>query len=176
VKSTIFVVALFALQAFGATAISKDGAYELDKRSAVDKKYASGTKLYDAQQMGAKGTWSYADQGGAVGQVTLHDAQGRAVTLPSGAIITDCMIDVVTQPTSGTSTATLSFDSEAAGDLKTATAVTGYTTSSRKACIPVGTAAASIKLTAQRSIKMTIASEAVTAGKVNVWVQYVLSE
>ena len=55
-------------------------------------------------------------------------------------------------------------------------AVDGDTLSGVVAGIPVGTAATAIKLTAERTLSVAIATAALTAGKFIVHVEYVVSE
>lgn len=178
-KSLLFLV-LVAVNAMAAPALTTNGAYELNRRSSVDRKYSSGTKLYDAQQFGVKGTWDYSVSGGAAGGILpLLDHERRKVTLPAGAIIRDCLIDVVTAVSAGAPTsARFSLDSKSVGDLKADSLIIagGYTTTQRIACIPVGTTGTMIKTTSELTVNIRIGSEALTAGKLNVWLQYVLSE
>lgn len=167
---------LVAVPLFGATVISNNGAYQINRSSAVARKYSLGTQAMAAGTLGVKAQYDFAKSGGASGDITLLDHEGLAVKLPNKAIITNCLIDVATQPTSSTSSGSLAFSSSAVGDLKAATFVAGYTTTSRIACIPTGSTGTMIKLSSEATLKVRIGSEALTAGKINVWVQYVLSE
>jgi len=130
--------------------------------------------LVDRQLGSALGKWSFAVQGGAVSTISLLDDDGQVLKLPSGAIITQCFIDVVTAMASGGGTGTIALTSNAAADLKAA--VDADTLSGIVACIPVGTAATSIKLTAERTISVAIATEALTAGKFNLYISYISGE
>ncbi len=65
---------------------------------------------------------------------------------------------------------------QGAGDLKAALASSSYSTSSLITCIPAGTAASAIKMTADRTPTATISVSNFLAGKVNVLIQYELSE
>lgn len=132
-----------------------------------------------AQKRGSiRCSYSFARDGGAVGSISLKDADGNAVVLPAKAIIMQATIDVVLAPTSGGS-ATIALTSGAsAGDLLAATAFGSapWSTIGVKAGIPVGTAATMIKLAADGSVAMVVAVAALTAGKVNVFLDYVLSD
>lgn len=173
----IMLSVIFAQSLQAAPALTANGAYQIDRKDKLNRDNYVGTKLYDAQQFGVKATWSYADQGGAASSdLTLHDAQGNAVTLPTGAIIRDCLIDVVTQPASSTGSATLAFSSKAVADLKAAAAVASYTTTTPIVCLPVGTVGTMIKTSSELTLKVRTGSEALTAGKINLWIEYVLSE
>ncbi len=123
-----------------------------------------------------------ASNAGVSGTVPLRGLGATSLRLPKGALVTDCVIDVIVDLT-GTSSATLSVSTgQTVGDLKTATAVTNYTSGSgRIACVPVGSAATSIKLTADRTPSVGILRQgssplAFTAGKMNVLIEYILSD
>lgn len=120
-----------------------------------------------------KALYSFAIQGGAVGSVNLVDSvTGLAVKLPSGAIITKSWIDVLTTPTSGGS-ATIALTANSAGDILAALAMDSLT--GIYAGVSTGVAANMKKMTAERTLLATIAVAALTAGKFNVFVEYVLS-
>lgn len=159
----------------GASVLSNNGAYELNRSSAVARKYALGTQLQGAGAFGVKAQWDYAKSGGT-GDITLKDPEGNPVKLPNKAIITNCLIDVATQPTSATGSASIAISSKAVADLKAATFPAGYTTTAPLACIPTGTQATMIKMASEATLKIRVGSEALTGGKINVWVQYVISE
>lgn len=127
--------------------------------------------------------YDFAKLGGAVGVVNLRypstaGVPGGAASaiLPKNAVITGCIIDVLTAPTSGSSATIAIGTGQAANDLKTATAYGSY--SGLVACVPVETAASAIKLTADRTPTLTIAGIAapLTAGKINVLIKYMLSD
>lgn len=107
----------------------------------------------------ARARYDFAVEGGAIGQVNLSADQ-----LPNGAVVTDGYIDVITPPTSG-GAATISVDLNAAGDLIAAGAYNAapYSTTGRKSLIPTS-GATSVKTTAARNIKATIAAAALTGG------------
>jgi len=121
-----------------------------------------------------KAVWDFAVQGGAVSTLALLDENGDAALLPDNAIVVQCYVDVITAMASAGGAGTLALDSEGAGDLLGA--VDADTLSGVNAGIPVGSAATMIKLTAQRQVSMTIAVEALTAGKISVFVEFVLSD
>lgn len=173
----LVLIALTTAQVFGAAAItSAAGGYSLNRKDALNRKYHVGTALANGP-FGVKAKWKYSDQGGAAAtDLTLHDSEGLAVTLPDNAIIRDCLIDVVTQPTSSTSSGSLAFSSSATADLKAATVVASLTTTTPIVCLPVGTVGTMIKLSSEATLKVRTGSEALTAGEINVWVEYVLSE
>ena len=118
-------------------------------------------------------------------------AHGTGVFLPLGAVITKAWTDVKTTFTSGTSAATIALKCQTAGDLVAAIAINsgssrwasglGGTLVGTQAldgnaltaiANAAATAAAMIKLTAEREIVATVAVEALTAGKMGIYVEY----
>lgn len=124
----------------------------------------------------AAGEYDFAVDGGAVGTITLRCNGGSSLggVIPAGSVITGGYIEVDTAVTSG-GAATLGVNSEAAGDLLAAgTLVSGapWSSTGRKAIIPVFTAASTVKTTVTRSLTVTVAVAALTAGKFRVVVFY----
>lgn len=134
-----------------------------------------GTQLVDKKTQVLKAQYSYAASGGAVGEVSLLDTDGKPAKLPDNAVIKNCLIDVVTAPSSTSSAATIALGTGlSATDLKAATAIASY--SGLVACVPVGSAATSIKMTDEHTVKATIAAHPLTAGIINVFIEYFVSE
>lgn len=116
--------------------------------------------------------WQYdfAVHGGAVGDILT------GVRIPNGAIIVNAFATVLTAFTSANSTATVAFKANAANDIFTAAAVSGapFSSTGQKLAIPdLATVADYKTMTAERELTMSIAVEAVTAGKANFYVMYV---
>jgi len=130
------------------------------------QKRSLGTKLRQAHNI-AVGTWDYSVSG--------YDSNGDksvGISLPSGAIIKKAYFDVVTQPTpSGVS---IAIKAQSAGDLKTTTAASSWT--GRVDGALDGAVANFIKLTADRVVYATLSGSTATAGKIKVFVEYILSE
>lgn len=120
-----------------------------------------------------KCTYDFSKLGGAVGTVNLQDEDGKSCIVPNKAIIEQVLIDVLTAGTTSAA-GTAAITAQSAGDLKAALAAASYT--GIVAGIPVGTAATAIKMTADRTVKQTIATGALTAGKWNVLIRYEISE
>ena len=114
-----------------------------------------------------KATYDFAVHGGAVGDNPID------LKLPGNAIVYNGMIDVVTDPTSG-GAATVALKIEGAADLLAATAIASVT--GQVDTIPNGTAANAVKLTEERTLAVTVATAALTAGKMNIFLEYFLSE
>ena len=125
----------------------------------------------------AQGEYDFAVDGGAVSTITLRaatsDSNGNEI--PAGSVITGGYIEGDTLVTSASgSTATIAVSSEGASDLQAAAVTSGapWSTTGRKAIVPAFTAATSVKTTARRSITITVAVAALTAGKFRVVVFY----
>lgn len=104
-------------------------------------------------------------------------AHGTGVFLPTRAIIKRAWFQVVTAFTSATNAGTIALSVQSANDLKTATAVSNaiYGTAIITDGVPVDSAATRILLTAQRELVATVAVEALTAGKLVLFVEYVIA-
>lgn len=144
----------------------------LNKMNSVASKVRLGS-LLDGQKGSAKGKYDFTVSGGAVSTINLLDEEGNAVKLPNKAIITNCIIDVITAPTSA-STPTISVGIVSTTDLLAATAIASVTGIVQG--VPVNTVGSAIKLTAEKTLGMSIAGTTLTAGKFMVFVDYVVSE
>ena len=150
----------------------------LNKMNTTAQKVGLGDEL-DKTKNVLCAKYSYALQGGAVGDLTLvKDINAPLTTdnyavLPDNAIITKVWIDVLTAPTSG-GAATVALKSQSAADLLAATAIASIT--GILAGVPDDAVANMIKLTADRTVKATVAVAALTAGKFNVYIEYVLGD
>ena len=115
--------------------------------------------------------YDFAIDGGAIATIPLRSVNGGPI--PSGAVITDTVVDVLTIPTSG-GAATAALQIEAAGDVVAAGLISAapWSTLGRKAGTPVS-AATSIKTTAERTPALVVGAAALTAGKVRVTVEYI---
>lgn len=176
------IIILLAMPFFAhATLKDEHGLKRADAKAILNNQMGSAASkvrlgnVLDRQVGSAIGKYNFAVSGGAVGTISLLDDDGKALKLPAGAIITNVMIDVITSPTSGGSP-TIAIGAAATNDLLTATAI-GSLTAGRYQGIPDwATVADQIKLSAEQTLDMTIATAALTAGRFNVHVQYVFSE
>ena len=104
--------------------------------------------------------YDFDEDGGAVSDIDL------GVTVPAGAIITEVISDVLVAPDSGTSDGTLRLNVPTDGNLSAAiTADDGASGVSAESEPPV-------KLAADRELRVTIATAALTAGRVRYHVRY----
>ncbi len=110
----------------------------------------------------------------------MKDINGNAITLPKGAVILDGIAFVKTTFTSATDAGTIALgvETDSAAGLKAAIAISNGANpwdAGKTALIPVGTAATALTaLTADRKLQYTVAVEALTAGKMVVYVQYIV--
>ena len=115
----------------------------------------------------AKATYDFSVHGGSIGDIEI------GLKFPANAIVYQGLIDVVTDPTSGGS-ATVALKIEGAADLLAATAIASVT--GQMDTVPDGTATNVVKTTAERTLTVTVATAALTAGKFHVYLLYFLSE
>lgn len=150
----------------------KSAIFDLNRASpGAMAKHHLGTRTVSGSIQIAKAKYDIAVQGGGTGTKDLVGEDGKPVILPDKAVIVDCLIDVLT-PGATSASGTVALTAQSAGDLKGTTAAASYT--GRVACVPVGTAATAIKLTANRTLTYTIATGPLTNGKFWVYVYYIL--
>jgi len=103
-------------------------------------------------------------------------AHPTGVTIPANAIVCGGFFEVNTAFTSAASTATIAIHVQSANDIQTAAAVSGApgSTTGIKAITPKANTPEStgIKLTAAREITVTVAVQALTAGKLTGYLYY----
>jgi hypothetical protein len=123
-------------------------------------------------------------------------AHGLGVFLPSKAILTRVWVDVVTTFTSANDSGTIALHAQSANDIVAAIAISDASnvwdagihgskigipaladTATETALVVNALFAASmLKLTAEREITATVAVQALTAGKANIYVEYVIGD
>lgn len=134
-----------------------------------------GTQIVSNKIQLLKCQWSYARQGGAVSTISLQSVDGAACKLPSKAIVVKTWIDEVTNITAASITTELALSTgQVAGDLKAAVSVGAY--SGVMDSLAGNSAASAIKMTAIRTPSLAISGSAVTAGKINVFISYIISD
>lgn len=164
-------------------AASNNGEYQAEFRFNHGQGFAReqlGKKIIEDSVRDLRVTYDFSLLGGATGAVTLRKSatpgsnSEPSGTIPKGAIVVGCYIDVITAMAGGSGATIALSTGQAANDLKTATGFASYT--GIVACVPTGSAATSIKMTADAKPTATIATNTITAGKFNVHVFYVLSD
>lgn len=142
----------------------------LDKMNSTAAKVRLGQLLRNQKGV-AVGIWDFAVNGGAVSTISLLDSEGKAIVLPANAVVTDAFVDIITAMTSTGNNGTIAINLQSAGDLLSA--VDADTLSGVAAGIPVGVAATAIKLTAERTLTVAIATNALLSGKFAVYVEWI---
>lgn len=120
-----------------------------------------------------KGRYSFAIQGGAVSTIGLIDENGVAITLPAGLIINGGLI-MVNGANGLTSGGSPTFDIGIAGgaEFKSAMALTAVDGTNEAALIiPVAATASTAVVTTAGALTIKIATAAVTAGILDVWLE-----
>jgi len=118
----------------------------------------------------ARFVYNFAVSGGAVSNINLVGLDNAAdAYLPQGALVVGADMVVATTCTSGGS-ATIALGVNSAGDLIAAEAVASFTSG---AIVSLDTKA---KASANAIPFISIAVAALTAGKINVYIQYIIAE
>ena len=121
----------------------------------------------------AKAWYKYSRDGGAVGDIDLYEIDGvTKCKIPTGALIVNAFVRVVSGTTSGGS-ATVAVKVESAADMLGATAYGDLDTADKVQGVPDwATLADSVLTTAERTVKITVATAALTAGEFYVYLVY----
>lgn len=122
--------------------------------------------------------WDFAVLGGAISSISLLDDQGNTAILPKGAVITSSLAYVITAPVGASGT--IAFKVLNTADIMAATAITSLTIGvlwQGKQTLP-GAAASFTTLVgpitsaAGSPVQITIATTAMTAGKIALFLDY----
>lgn len=103
-------------------------------------------------------------------------AHGLGVYIPSGAIVTRAWYQVKTTFTSATDAGTIAIEVQSANDVVSAIAISDVSNpwdAGFKAGIEDGTVTHMLSTTAERELTATVAVEALTAGKLVLFVEYI---
>lgn len=115
------------------------------------------------------------DSAGSANSAT--GTHGTGVFLPIGAIITRSWMQIKTAFTSTDSTATIAIKCNSAADAYAATAVSGAPgTTGFVTGIQDGTITHMVEMTAEREISVTVAVEALIAGRLVGFIEYAIGE
>ena len=170
----IMFVALVGVPAFGL--LTSQQAISVNKMNPRAKKSSLGTAVLANVELrrSVRGTYDFAVDAGAVSNISLRDREGVVITIPDNAVVYNVFIDTITVPDSAADGSSVGFGVVSVGDVKAAVAeasITGLLNG-----IPVGTAASSIKLSADKIPFISIALEALTSGKVDVYFDYYIGQ
>lgn len=169
-KKLILGLLLLPVMAFAT--ITAEEEFALNRLSGVARKYSLGTLLAKNVNV-VVGKYSFAVQGGAVGSINLLrdlNDTGSTIVIPDNAIVKQVWTDTITSATGGS----LGFTLQTTADMKAA--VSASAMSGIQAGTPVGSAATMLKLTADRTLVATVSNSNITAGVINVYVEYVLGD
>ncbi len=116
-----------------------------------------------------RGQYDFAVDGGAISAINLHGED-----IPADAVILFGYMHVKTAPVG--SGASIAVHVEAANDIISVAAISGapWSTTGLKSIVPVATGATMKKTTVARKIQATITAAALTAGKFDVALFYVI--
>lgn len=114
--------------------------------------------------------YDFSRDGGAIGDILL----GTKI-LPGGAKVLYGFVDVQDVVTSGGS-ATIALSVTGAGDILAATAVASFSANALLDCVPDYTAANMVIVAASAQVTMAVAVAALTDGKFNVNLVYLVTE
>lgn len=116
-----------------------------------------------------KFVYDFPVSGGAIGTINLVDDMGNPAALPSGFLVTRSFLEVVTAPTSAGAATVAATTGETAADILAATAKASVT--GNLDGVSDGVAANFKQMTAARVPSIVVAVAALTAGKINVYVE-----
>lgn len=106
--------------------------------------------------------YDFARDGGAIGDIAFRGGQ-----VPNGFRVTSAFLETLTGFTGGAN-ATIAIKLNAANDILSEVVLTNFAAAGVDPGIPVGTAATSVKATANRTLYLTVGTAALTAGKMRV--------
>lgn len=172
-KAIILSLLLGCVTTFAATPVSKvptaAAEFDLNRANAASYKHNAGTVLRQAHTT-AVGVWDYSQQGGTVGNHAV------GISLPANAIIRNVFTDEVTNVTTSASGG-LDFILAGASvghELTLNRAASAW--AAQQAGKPDGTVTNMVNPTVATSVLARITTGALTAGKVKIFVDYVVSE
>lgn len=171
----VTIATLFSSLAFGN--VTADQEYILNSSGSAAQKVQLGTLVNRTSNL-LIAKYSFAIQGGSTAadiSLLTNLANSKSLAkLPNKAIIKNVYLEVLTQPVSGGS-ATVALNSLAAADLLAATAKAALPVGFKQG-IPTGATTTFIKLTSEKTIKATVGTSPLTAGKFNVYIDYVVGD
>lgn len=134
-----------------------------------------GTEVVDGAIKVMRANYDFSVQGGSsAATIFLKAPDGSSAAIPNKAIIKSVYIDTVTALTAVSTGPRLAFGANTDVDLKAATEAASF--SGIIAGIPADSAATAVKMTADRALTMKLAGGNLSAGKINVFVTYLVSE
>lgn len=202
-KNWILTILLVAASAFAGTGkvFDQNGSYELNRMSRLFDNKQVGTQLFNATQWGAKsqmntlnghfgavgynGSWVNSTMQGNGSNIALQhdtdyvllDSENLPIIIPGNSYVWNCLIEVASQPYCADSSCSISFWINTKSTDLDAANYQGHHTLGLHACSgPQGTTATAVHVASDSPIMVHLGSEAITGGKVNVWLQYILAD
>lgn len=153
--------------------MSTSDAYQMDNfMGKIPFDTRMGTKIRQAHNV-AYGVFDFANFGGDISSTSFN----VGILLPDNAVVRWAMFEILTSVTSGGSTDLCFQTGESACDLHAYQAKASWATSDAfQEGVPDNEEGNFIKLTAARQIKAVVSGASVTAGKIKVYLDYILSE
>jgi hypothetical protein len=136
-----------------------------------------GTQLVSNKIQMLKCYWSFARQGGAISTISLQSVDGADCKLPDNAIVVKVWIDTVTALTGASvpTEATVSVSTgKATADLWYGLTAGNY--SGVMDTLAGWSAASAIKMTAVSTPSIEVTKSALTGGRINVFISYIISD
>lgn len=133
-------------------------------------KKVSAAGLSMGERKVARARYDFATEGGATGDIVLTRGD---VKIPNDARVLEAFIDVTTVPTSA-GAATIAVKLQSAADVNAADAISGapWSTTGVKRADALEGVDKGLKLTADRTVTLTVGTAALTAGVFDVIVEY----
>lgn len=169
---TSLIIALFSVSAFANITANQE--FVLNKQMGGPAQEVQLGTLINKTKTLLVARYSYAVQGGSTADISLITNLSNPLSyavLPAKAIITNVWINTLTQPTSGGS-ATVAIKAVSANDLLSAKAVGIFQGIIQG--VPANTTTTFVSLTSAKTIKATVATAVLTAGKFDVIIEYVI--
>ena len=135
---------------------------------------ATANSLIAAGYRMVRGTYRFASQGGAVGNINLKNDAGTDLILPNKAIIIQTFIATLIEPGSLNETATLSISVEAPSDIASGIFMGYLTTTSFAAGEQTGLPDEFLITTSAKTPTLTVATEDLTLGSIDVYFGYIV--
>lgn len=179
-KRVFILVGLSALFLVGTAQanVSQDVRYQLNRWFGAQGAKVPLGDVVNANKGLVVGRFNYTLKGGGTtGDVFLVNDLNNPLdyaSLPNNAIITNAFINVITAPSSTNTGTTVAVKVQGLNDILSALSYTAWGTGSYKQGVPTGATTTFIKLTAKRFLKAQLGVSGLSAGKFDVFIEYVL--
>lgn len=167
----IFIALLIAVPAIAASVLSSDKIYKMNNNMGKAANEVQLGTLLDQTHQVLELTYDVATDGGAAGTHEL------GISIPDNAIVTRSYLDILTRPAhaSGSAGGSLLVQVESAADVLAAKHAGTFSVGLLEG-LQTGGVSAAFKTTAARIPKVVVTGDTLTAGKVKVFLEYVVSE